>query len=80
MLYIDKAAQKKKAYIKLHLKTEINFADAISYMDYIQQKDAFYRRNRPKDDYMDLKESRTVPNLEEYNLLQIYIHKITNNF
>lgn len=71
LLDIDKAAQAKKAYIKLNLKKEINFADAISYMDYTIQKEAFWRRNRYRDVHMDFTESRNIPGIVEYNLIQI---------
>lgn len=75
LLDIDRAAASKKAFIKLHLKKEINFADAISYMDYTMQKEAFWRRNRYRDVHMDFNEYRTIPGFVEYNLIQISDYK-----
>ena len=41
-LNCDKAYVEKKHYIKLELKEEINFADAISLYDYEKEKSAFW--------------------------------------
>ena len=71
LLDIDRAAMNKKAYIKLHLSKSINFADAISYADYIRQKDRFYERNRHRDDYMDFNEYEKIPGLKTHNLVKI---------
>ena len=70
-LNCDKAFIRKKAFIKLKLKEEINFADAISYMDYEYYKSAFWRRNRFRDVYMDFHETRTIPGLLHHNLVNI---------
>ena len=61
----------KKHFIKLQLKDEINFADSISYMDYQNQKELFWKRNRPKDNYMDFTEKRFIQDLIEHNLVKI---------
>ncbi len=71
MLNVDHADISKKYFVKLYLEKEINFADAISYSDYIGQKKAFYNKNKNIDKYIDLKEYRIIPNFEEYNLVQI---------
>ena len=67
----DKAYAKKKHYIQLDLKTEINFADAISYMDYEIAKDRFWQRNRFRDEFFKFKETRTIPGLTEHNLIKL---------
>ena len=70
-LNCDEAYAKKKCYIQLKLKEEINFADEISYMDYEYYKDQFWRKNRFRDVYMDFNETRTIPGLVHHNLIRI---------
>ena len=70
-LNCDEAYAKKKCYIKLSLKEEINFADEISYMDYEYYKNDFWTRNRFRDVYMDFNETRTIPGLIHLNLVKI---------
>ena len=70
-LNCDEAYAKKKCYIQLKLKEEINFADEISYMDYEYYKDQFWRKNRFRDVYMDFNETRTIPGLVHHNLIKI---------
>jgi hypothetical protein len=71
LLRMDLAQAKKKAFIKLHLQKEVNFADSISYMDYLSQKDLFWRRNRFYDVHMDFNETRYIPGMEKHNLVKI---------
>ena len=68
-LNFDKAIAKKKVYIKLKIKEEINFADAISIIDYHKEIDNFYERK--KDVYLDYKEERFVPDLIHHNLISL---------
>ena len=70
-LNCDEANSKKKCYIQLNLKEEINFADEISYMDYEFYKDQFWRKNRFRDVYMDFNETRTINGLIHHNLIKI---------
>lgn len=70
-LNMDKAEAEKKAYIKLNLKEEINFADCISYHDYVVAKEAFWARNRFRDVHMDYSEKREIPGLKHHNLIQL---------
>ena len=70
-LNCDKAIARKKAYIKLKLKEEINFADAISIMDYQNEIDKFYARNRPKDVYFEFTEKRFIPGFINHNLIKL---------
>ena len=71
LLNLNEAEVKQKIYIKLHLKKEINFADTISYSDYINQKDLFWKRNRYLDSRMNFTETRNIPGMKEYNLVKI---------
>ena len=71
LLDIAKENASQKAFIKLHLQKEVNFADSISYSDYIMQKDAFWMRNRYRDALMDFDETRTIPGFHTENLVQI---------
>jgi len=70
-LNCEKAFAQKKRYIKLKLKEEINFADAISYSDYEKEKEAFWLRNRFRDTYFDFSESRDVPGMKHHNLVRL---------
>ena len=70
-LDIDRAKASSKQYIQLDLFEEINFADAISYMDYEFQKDMFWRRNRFRDRRFYFKESRIIPGMIRNNLVKL---------
>jgi hypothetical protein len=70
-LNCDQAIAKKKVYIKIKVIEEINFADAISIMDYHDEIDKFYARNRHKDVYFNFKEERFVPDLIHHNLIKL---------
>ena len=70
-LNCDKAHIQRKHYIKLELKEEINFADAISYMDYEYAKEDFWRRNRFRDTHFDFRETRTIPGMAHHNLVKM---------
>ena len=72
LLNCDKAYLEKKYYIKLKLKEEINFADAISYYDYKKQKSDFFRRNRFRDVHFDFTESRKIPGMKRYILVKLH--------
>ena len=61
----------KKHYIRFRILYDINFADAISYMDYQKYKMDFYKKERPKDDNNSYYESRCKFN-------QCYFAKIDN--
>lgn len=70
-LNCDQAQIRNKCYIKLELKEEMNFADAISVSDYEAQKEDFKERNRKRDDYMDFSESWSLPGITHHNLIKI---------
>ena len=70
-LNCEKAYVEKKHYIKLELKEEINFADAISYYDYERAKGHFWRRNRFRDVHFDFREERVIPGMEHHNLVKL---------
>ena len=70
-LNCDRAYVEKKYYIKLELKEEINFADAISVYDYEESKAAFWRRNRFRDVHFDFRENREIPGMKHHNLVKL---------
>ena len=70
-LNCDMAEALKKTYIKLKLGEEINFADAISYMDYKIERENFDARNRDRDEFYDSHESRSIPGIIHHNLVKI---------
>ena len=70
-LNCEQALAKKKIYIKLKIKEEINLADAISIMDYQNEIDNFYARNRNRDVYFDFRQERFIPGLIHHNLIKL---------
>lgn len=62
---------RNKYFLILEILQEINFSDAVTYMDYIYQKEQFWRRNRFRDYYMTFIEKRYVPKMNKYNLLRL---------
>ena len=67
----DKNSATGKAYVKLEILPEINFADSITYWDYENFRTDFYNRNRRRDLYMDYCEIRDVPGLNPLNFIRI---------
>ena len=65
----ENAKYANKPLIKLYLKPEINFADEISYYDYVLSKKEFWNNNRYYDQYMKYWEKRGIDKLIEYNLI-----------
>ena len=74
-LNCGKAYIEKKHYIKLELKEEINFADAISYYDYERAKNNFWMRNRFRDVHFNFWETRIIPGMEHHNLVKLLEHE-----
>jgi len=70
-LNCDAAYVRNKRYIKLKLKKEIDFADAISYKDYEDAKNDFCERNRGRDFYFDFNESKSIPGMRQHNLVRL---------
>ena len=71
-LNCDKAYAHKKQYIKLKLKEEINFADAISYYDYKRVRADFFKRNRFRDVHFAFSESRKIPGMKNQILVKLH--------
>ncbi len=67
----DRKSAMGKAYVKLEILPEINFADSITYWDYENFRTHFYNRNRIRDQYMDYRETRAVPGLNPLNFIRI---------
>ena len=67
----DRALINRRFYIQLDIFSEINFADPISYMDYENAKDRFWRRNRFRDTHFHFNESRYIPGLVQENLVTL---------
>ena len=70
-LNLGKSNLHKKYYIQLELKEEINLADAITHYDYENEKSEFCKRNRYRDVFFRFKETKKIPGIEIYNLIQI---------
>ena len=73
LFQLDNSREKAmgKVYVKLELTPEINFADELSYMDYDIFRNDFYNRNRRRDQHMYYRETRSVPGLNNFNLVCI---------
>lgn len=67
----DKDYIRKKPYIQLELEKEINFADSISYSDYIREKENFRRRNYKKDQCFELYEEKQISGFKENILVNL---------
>ena len=70
-LNCDKNLIGKITFIKLKLEEEINFADAISYMDYELYKRDFCKKIRPVDTHNEYWETRTISGLNHHYLVSI---------
>ena len=70
-LNCERANIEKKYYIKLELKEEINFADAISLYDYEKEKSEFWKRNRFRDVFFNFWETRTISGMKYHNLIKL---------
>ena len=55
----------------MELEEEVSFADEIFYYDYMIQKGNFWSTNQNKSDKFHFKEYRTIPNMENYNLVPL---------
>ena len=71
VLNTDKAHLAKKTFIALDLKIEINFADALSYSDYISEKNSFKMRNEHSDTYFIMKEKKNIGDIKHHYLFNI---------
>ena len=71
LLNCDERTVNQKNYIKLELNDEINFADSFSTSDYLIQKNSFISEYKYRDVHFDFSESRYIPGLVEYNLVNI---------
>jgi hypothetical protein len=71
VLNCGKLNKRRKAYVDLEIKLEINFADTISYSDYEKAKTDFYHKGYHSDSYTQLSEEITVKGLKHHYLLKI---------
>ena len=71
VLNTDRAHLAKKTFIALELKIEINFADSLSYGDYISEKNSFKRRNEHRDKYFRMKEEKKIEDIKHHYLINI---------
>ena len=70
-LNCEKDEIQKKRYIKLRLGEEINLADAISYLDYENEKNNFDKRNKHRDACYRFRETRNIQGLIKHNLIKV---------
>jgi len=70
-LNYDKSKVNDKFYVKLELLSSIDFADSVTYNDWIEQKEKFCEENRYKDIYMDFMQKDIIEGLTTYNLINI---------
>ena len=63
---------KDKSYVALEIEQEINFADEISYFDFVNSKNIFNRRLKKGYYVYSLKDARSIPSqCNYYNLIRI---------
>ena len=70
-LNYDKSVIKDKFYVKLELLTNIDFADAVTYSDYVKERDEFQDENRHYDTFMDFYQNNIINGLTSYNLINL---------
>jgi len=70
-LNYDKSAVKDKFYVKLELIKQYDFADSVSYSDYVKDKDDFYNSNLGFDTYTDIFVNFSVDGFTEFNLINM---------
>ena len=70
-LKADEKKLKKKAFVELELKEEINFAEPISYYDYIKEKNDFRARNEHRDVGFSMSEKIKIEGLIHHHLIPI---------
>ena len=71
LLDLKDATTNDKSYIVHHLKKEINFADTLTYNDYIIKKTEFWKKNRYYDIYMEYQEERLIEGFMEDILMKV---------
>jgi hypothetical protein len=67
--FITKYSQ--KAYIKLNLDLDVIYAEDGTCADYNIQKNAFYGRNKGRDQNMDMKETIDLQGFKPYNMVRV---------
>ena len=60
-----------KAFIKLELEADINFADQATFNDYLFQKLKFYNQYTKIYTHCQILEEKTIPWMKKYNLVKI---------
>ena len=70
-LNYDKSTVRDKYYVKLELIKQYDFADSVSYSDYVKDKDDFYNSNLGYDTYMDFYADHIIAGFIDYNLIHI---------
>jgi hypothetical protein len=65
----------QKAYIKLKLNLDINYADDGTFSDYTMQKFIFHARNRWRDVHMHTWETTDLPGMNKYNMVRVSDNK-----
>jgi len=70
-LNCDKGIIEKKKYLKLELIVDVNFADAVSYMDYENVKNNLIKRNKLRDKEIKCYEINTIPGMKNLNLIKL---------
>lgn len=63
--------ESRKSLIRLELPTVIEFADSTTKVDYERQKNDFYRKYEHYDNNIDMTETKSVPQCNNFNLIII---------
>ena len=76
LLNTDNININKKAFIKLEIKEAINFADVVSYQDFIDIKEDMRRRNEHRDDCFSLYDTKKLTGIKRYYMVKLQDKKI----
>jgi hypothetical protein len=63
-------ANEQKAFVKLHLKIDLQFANDGTALDYERQRESFKWRNN-RDTHQEYKEERSIEGFKEFNLVKV---------
>jgi hypothetical protein len=63
-------SNQEKAFVKLHLKIDLQFATDGTAQDFERQKESFKWRNN-RDQHQDYSEQRTIDGFKEFNLVRV---------
>ena len=69
--YYNKIKQKNYPFLRLYIKSDINFADSISYSDFTIYKNALRDKYKGYESYFSMFDHKIIPDFEEFYLIPL---------